>query len=536
MEGRLLSAWQGPPRSLTIRPRSGPSRNRPPRFYGGDSSRARLAVKIRLMRTRIAIVLLSAFVLVTGLLLAVRSKAVPLGVPGEWEWLRVPVGPTLIDLALAGLGCLGFAFFVGAGMRSLSRKAGPWREAGWLSALAVLSVGIQGVAQSGAPVGYGLEKWVIALSQKGSNGYFHVAREEIHDLGTFLSAYPEWIQRQDALHIGTHPPGLVVTQSLLLKTMEGSPPAARFVLEHAPDAVSQAFRYFDTRSPMPTAERATLVLTGLATLVCCGLTVTPLYLLARSSLSAGGAWFASALWSLAPSAILFQPTADTAFPLLSTTAMALAAWSSRLGRWHGPAMAAACGAMLGLGMQFSLAFLAIGLIVALTFLTAPGLPIRHKSLLILMTGVGFLGVTGVVWLTTSANPWVVWWWNQKNHGRFYVEYPRSYRAWLLANPVELAVGIGLPATTWAGIAWFGPREAPRVSLAAVGTLVLLTIGGRNLSEVARLWLPIMPALLVASGAAMERIGGGPKAVGLTVALTAAQTLGLQAMIQVVYPI
>ena len=53
---------------------------------------------------------------------------------------------------------------------------------------------------------------------------------------------------------------------------------------------------------------------------------------------------------------------------------------------------------------------------------------------LVVTGAGFLAVTGAVWLLTGANPFVVWWWNQANHARFYQEYPRSYRAWVVANP------------------------------------------------------------------------------------------------------
>ena len=34
----------------------------------------------------------------------------------------------------------------------------------------------------------------------------------------------------------------------------------------------------------------------------------------------------------------------------------------------------------------------------------------------------------------------------------------------------------------------------------LATLALLTLSGRNLSEVARLWLPLMPPLVVAAAA------------------------------------
>ena len=76
----------------------------------------------------------------------------------------------------------------------------------------------------------------------------------------------------------------------------------------------------------------------------------------------------------------------------------------------------------------------------------------------------------------------------------------------------------------------------RVTWATLIVLAFLTIGGRNLSEVARLWLPFMPALLTASGHGLVRLGCGPVALGDAVALQGAETLVLQAMIQVVYPI
>ena len=154
----------------------------------------------------------------------------------------------------------------------------------------------------------------------------------------------------------------------------------------------------------------------------------------------------------------------------------------------------------------------------------------------LATGLGFLGLTLVVWGVTRANPFVIWWWNQKNHTRFYAEFPRSYRGWVVANPIELFVALGIPASVWASLGVGSGREVPRVSLATALVLSFLTLSGKNLSEVARLWLPFMPALLVAAGATMGRMGAGPRSLSLTVALLGMQTLWLEAMIQVVYPI
>ena len=51
---------------------------------------------------------------------------------------------------------------------------------------------------------------------------------------------------------------------------------------------------------------------------------------------------------------------------------------------------------------------------------------------IVATGAGFLLPTLAFWAVTRANPFAIWWWNQRNHARFYVEYPRTYRAWVVA--------------------------------------------------------------------------------------------------------
>ncbi len=202
------------------------------------------------------------------------------------------------------------------------------------------------------------------------------------------------------------------------------------------------------------------------------------------------------------------------------------------------------GVVLGVGMQLTLAFLAVGLIVALVLFVAGSGPSppqsslswRRRLVLLLAVGAGFLAVTLGLWALSGANPFVIWWWNQANHARFYDEYPRTYRSWVLMNPVELAVGVGLPVFVWALVGLATGRRAPAVSWATVATMAALTLGGRNLSEVGRLWLPIMPPLLIAAAVGMARLRITRKIFILTVVLLGLQTLILQAAIQVVYPI
>ena len=586
--------------------------------------------------------------LVAGLAVALRSGRLPLGVPGEWEWSRLRVDADPADLALAMLGVAAYAGFAALGWRSLARRAGARREAPWLIALVGAAVAVQVAVMAGAPAGYGLTKWVT-LGLPGSSGYYTVARRQMADPWRFWTEYPRWIREQDALHIGTHPPGLFLAARAALGIMESNPDAARQVVRYAPASVDAGFR--QVLGPLPPADRAALTLTGAATLLACATTVLPIYFLARGSgLAPSAAWASAAVWPVLPSAVLFQPTADTAFPLLSATALALAA-RGRVGS------AVVAGLVLGVGMMFTLGFLPVGLVAALVLVavgpkerlspsprrgegrgegadptaairgaerlrerdapgarvatphpnpppgggrgpegppeqrSGPGLtpsplgegrgeggaqrpgagaldplpsppprgrgpatpsplreegrgegwpplarsasrPFTQRLVLLAAVGIGFLAVTLATWAVSGANPFVIWWWNQKHHARFYLEYPRSYRAWVVADVIELAVALGLPTTVWLAV---GLRRAPPVAGMTLAVLALLALSGRSLSEVARLWLPLMPPLLLAAGAGLSRCGGRALALAATAALVGLQTLIVQATIQVVYP-
>jgi hypothetical protein len=474
--------------------------------------------------------------LLSVLAIVLRSEAWPLGVRGEWEWLRLARGPAWPEVALAALAVLAYAGFAALGFRFLNRRASRGREAMAVAGLLLAAVLVQGTVPVGAPEGYGLAKWSIVLHSPASTGYYTVARSEIGDAGKFLAAYPEWIGRQDTLHVGTHPPGLFLVEHALLQSFASRPLLARWVVGHLPASVEAGFRAINEYQPLPMADRAALGLTGALTLLACAATVVPLYVLARASLPAPAAWSSAAFWPVVPAAILFQPVTDTAFPFLATSALALAAHAGRSGYPAGLALAAASGLVLALGMAFTLAFLPLGLIVGIVLATAPGVAYRRRVGLLLATGAGFLVPTLVFWLATGANPFVIWWHNQRNHARFYEQYRRTYGAWVLLNPLELALALGIPASLHAIVGLFSARSVPRVAWATLVVLALLTFSGRNLSEVARLWLPFMPPLLTASGLGLSRLGGGPVSLGSAVALMGAETLLFQATIQVVYPI
>jgi hypothetical protein len=480
------------------------------------------------------VMLLAQAILVAGLGFALADSRVPLGVRGEWEWSRLSIAPAPIDLFIALAGVALYAGFAGLGWRSLKRRSGWSREGLWLLALTGAAVGIQVLVQTGAPYGYGLSKWSIALHNPGSSGYYTVARSrDMDDVRRFLANYPSWAKDQQVPRLGAHPPGLFLVTHGLIRAMEARPGLARRVLEFMPESVSAGFREIDrfARKPLPAADRAALALTGALTLVLCALTVVPLYGLARSCGTAAGAWSAAAFWPLVPAAILFQPTADTAFPFLSTTALALAVWAGR-GR---PVLAFAAGSTLALGMVFSLAFLPVGLVVGLSLATAPRTGLRKRLGLLAATGAGFLLLTGAAWVISGANPFLTWWWNRQNHARFYEGFPRSYSRWVVVNLIELGVAIGLPAVVWVCLG-LSSRRTPRFVWSTLAVLAVLSFGGLTLSEVARLWLPYMPPLLVAADVGLERVEAGPWTVMASILLLGVQTLMMQGLIQVVYPV
>ena len=186
-------------------------------------------------------------------------------------------------------------------------------------------------------------------------------------------------------------------------------------------------------------------------------------------------------------------------------------------------------------MQFSLVFLPVGLVVGLLLLIRGDFArSRRRIVAILSVAGGFLAMTCLIWGISGTNPFGIWLLNQRNHARFYVEYPRTYRLWVVANLVEFAVALGLPGVVWTGSSFWkgGPGRVAGVVLAV---LLLLNFSGKNLSEVGRLWLPFLPMLLVGVGKGFERWDGDGRDLFATVGLVGLQTLALEATIQVVYP-
>jgi hypothetical protein len=99
------------------------------------------------------------------------------------------------------------------------------------------------------------------------------------------------------------------------------------------------------------------------------------------------------------------------------------------------------------------------------------------------------------------------------HREFFTQ-PRDYAVWLVFDPLDLAIFIGLPVAVslvaaavrstrrLLARARLQPDEAFR--LAALAALLVLLVSGQTRGEVGRIWIPIMPVLLVAALARAPR--------------------------------
>jgi hypothetical protein len=478
--------------------------------------------------------------MVCMIMIGLTNGWIPPGVPGEWTWTAPNNKLSDREWLFAGASITGYLLYLLTMMRFVngSRFHGLAVISLFPAAL-ILQIGLH----LSAPYGFGLAKWPICSFSPGCSGYFLIAKTEAVELPEFLVKYPEWIKSKDSLHIGTHPPGLIASSWAWLHFWESHPNSARFFISNLPAEMRDGARNVLMKGTLSPSDQATLVSIGMTYWFLGALSVWPLYLLVRKL---GGspaiAFQISSFWPVIPSATMFQPASDIAFAPLVTLSVALAynCRQSRISTFQLIGLILS-GVILGIGMFFSLVFLPAGLIIALLILSTPQVPIRTKIQQILAIGVGFLAITIFWGYVTGSNPLRIWYFNQINHGRFYIEFPRTYWKWLLADLGETAIGLSFPIFFLVLISLISQirteRKQALTSPAVITALVLiaLAISGKSLSEVGRLWLPFYP-LLISSIVKMKH---EPKPIPLHlwyICWSIIQLIWLQAIVQVVYPI
>lgn len=458
--------------------------------------------------------------------------AIPLGIPGEWVWNRHALPAQIMEAfdrlflpVLSGAVLLSVAGF---GDRRIERYTVVGRTGLLLLLLVSGTFWIHGVQQA-APSPHREVKSLWISYDRFASGYFYEAVFRIKDSKSLLTGYEAWMREGDVGHIGTHPPGLFLLSCLALEATVRSPDLVR-VLEaiRQPEAMSM-FRQLEAESrlarPLTRTEFAALQLISLISLLAAGMTVLPLFLLARQVSDSTTAWRCACLFLTVPAVVVFCPKSDVIYPLTMTTFL----WLGTRSFLPGSALqrtAAACGAAISLfvGMLLSLAHLpAVVLLAGFVGLISfrQSLPAQRNTLLAggVMAGTFLLTVTA--WTYRTGCPlFVIWKLNLTNHANFYDHSTRTTWKWLLCNIPELALSVGAPLFVAAVFGCFksvktvvaalrrgnttllsGSRTIPpgaALILASAATWIVLWLSGKNSGEAARLWCFLTPWLALAA--------------------------------------
>ena len=495
-----------------------------------------------------------ALIALTTLLVSalVWTQAWPIGIAREWQWPYFPRPESCAAAAPALFLCALMAAVVAVFLRrGLSKKRNEIVAAGLCAAL---SLGIiLETAQAVPTAPYDAYNSIVA---PWAGGYYAEA-VHVSDMGAYLKDYARMIPRlrvDDPIrgHIADHPAGPVVFHWAVNRTLDRWPAAARwFTPAGAEEAIGSAAqggpltyrRAADelARSNLSDGEFAGIWASALLFRLGCWLALILVYLLVRDLCSRETALLALALSVLIPSLHLFSPYPDLLFPLFAVAAFY--SWRRALRRGS-VAWAALSGAIVVAGLLWSMSLLAtVALIGAYSLLPAwqgaaegRGGPGRGGWLrAILGWAAGFLICSLLPTLLFGYDVWSIWRTCLSQHATFAALFPRSYWAWTLFNPVEFAVFAGLPAFILLMVAaaadfrrWRPERRRRALSSLPWALLVVLAaldFSGKNLGEVARLWMFLMPFAAAAGACALASLDGKRGWIaGAVLALAAVQLM------------
>ena len=457
------------------------------------------------------------------------SQWPPLGVDGEWVWRRhvLPVDlPEALDRLLWPILCGMLVVIVAdLGLRQVE-TAGRIHRGLLLLALTGVSFFWLNAVRQAAPSPHRELRPLWILYDKYASGYFYEATLNVTSTSEMLAGYEAKMAKGDVLHEGTHPPGLLLLNRGLLALTESSPAVVNLSEGLQDGEAARMFRDLETAArmarPLSRPEFAALHLSSLLSTLIAAMTVIPIFGLTRRLSDSTTAWRAAVLMITVPTIGIFVPRSDVLYPC---TGMMLA-WATvtslladhRLERWMSSLLA---GTALFCCLLLSLAHVPIVVMLAMFGFGRALLDVRNHLLKNLEANVlaaaTFLLFCGVFQLATDCNLFSVWRMNLTNHAGFYAQSVRTWSAWILVNPIELAMSVGLPLACVAVMAVARILRQCRASgftsvtnlqlfvLACALTWALLWLSGKNMGEAARLWCFLTPWMAIAAADEKSRV-------------------------------
>lgn len=420
----------------------------------------------------------------------------PAPYPPEWQWpRRIGANVHLVPVALAGalLALLAVSYSTwarGNGRMASRALLAAGTIAGWGFSLALL-----GNEPAGA-----LANVAARVMSPSYTSYYSVAISDVaKDPGAFVTRHPELLSSFHgwASHAATHPPGPVLFYRGLIAVCEGAPTLTSALLaaqEHDPSK--------PVRPPHTRASRAAALLGGLLLMLGGSAAAWPIASLAGrfAGDSLAGAR-AGLLWLLMPGPVLFVPQFDQALTLLVAGVAALLAGATSGRPWF---RATAAGLVGGVAVYVSYGAAPMLLIAGLAALAAgvcdrPSF--RRAVAVAAVAAIALVTVTILGRESMDAASTAL-----RIHREAYTTL-RGYALWLGFNLLDLAVFLGVPVAvlaldqaTGALRAVIGGRAGATERFTAAIALGMgaLWLSGTTRGEVGRIWLPLMPLLLVAA--------------------------------------
>jgi hypothetical protein len=444
--------------------------------------------------------------------LALRLRVLPLGIPGEWQWLyrETPItfGP---GAALALVTCLLAAALVGW---LLTR---PERLARYQIALALIVITLAyWVSLAGllldrplAPV----EVPSISVSSTAMGYYsYGKATPDLHTAMLFFSGRPlgELNLPIAPGRVATHPPGPFLFFYFGRQLLQAWPAPVEWLgsaLRNAwgltPEMLHRAARYYmmpniEPQDMLPAALLA-LIVTFLAALL-----PLPAYLLGKELLGPRQGLVTALLAATVPSLIAFTPSIDGVAALLACLAMAQSVRAIRRGKWLDTVLA---GLALVLAVFWTAGVSAIVIAIAVfaLVLNRQGQPAHSpRQLSPILSAAAIFAVAAIIFavlkLTVDYNV-LGNLLKISHHQREEMIGRRQYLPWLPMNLYDFALFMGpfLVTLVLAGVSQV--RRLPMLRaylLGLVVTLLLIVLSGSTRGEVGRIWLFLMPLFGVAA--------------------------------------
>jgi hypothetical protein len=394
-----------------------------------------------------------------------------------WIWRHLPGWPTYLMFGAASLPFFAGQFLEMRGANALALT---------LVVVSMFCLMLAGAAAQRSPPSL---DHVAAVQMGWDLGYFRDAeRLQGMTVHQWLERYPRLLARFD-LHPRQKPPGLLLYETVMI----------------------------DLFGP----GRQTAMIAGLTEGLVAMFSVAAVYVFIHFfTQDRRAAFYGASFFALCPGPVWFFPVFDQCYPIVTTAAALLWATALRKDR---------LGFSAGLGLVYAAAtfvtylpFVLVFFLLGYAWLKRAEYPgcrplriIRH----IAASGIFFAAFYAVLWAITSFNPiatfreclhqwYVLWAWLVKD----FAAPPRHLPGTIPADLYDFALGTGWISYLLAGFyfksvfgsgAW-NPRA--KIALLCVGQILFVAFAGLIQGETARLWIFMLPMLMVPVGMELEKWG------------------------------